>query len=119
MIVEWAQGSLLVTLVLVALASLVLGMGLPVTASYIVLATLAPLIFDLISQSQLLEALQAGDLPSNVAATIGLFGGDPVIALQEMPLEMKQPHSSRNDRTRTLNWNAVECTSHNFLAISG
>ena len=91
MIVEWAQGSLLVTLVLVALASLVLGMGLPVTASYIVLATLsAPLIFDLISQSQLLEALQAGDLPSNVVATIGLFGGDPVIALQEMPLEMKQ-----------------------------
>ena len=91
MIVEWAQGSLLITLVLVALASLVLGMGLPVTASYIVLATLsAPLIFDLISQSQLLEALQAGDLPSNVAATIGLFGGDPAIALQEMPLEMKQ-----------------------------
>ena len=91
MIVEWAQGSLLVTLILVALASLVLGMGLPVTASYIVLATLsAPLIFDLISQSQLLEALQAEDLPSNVAATIGLFGGDPVVALQEMPLEMKQ-----------------------------
>lgn len=91
MIVEWAQGSLLITLVLVALASLVLGMGLPVTASYIVLATLsAPLIFDLITQSQLLVALQAGDLPSNVAATLGLFGGDPLIALQEMPLEMKQ-----------------------------
>ncbi|MBT6056607.1 MAG: TRAP transporter fused permease subunit [Gammaproteobacteria bacterium] len=91
MIVEWAQGSLFITLILVALASLVLGMGLPVTASYIVLATLsAPLIFDLISQSQLLVALQAGDLPSNVAATIGLFGGDPLTALQEMPLEMKQ-----------------------------
>tara|TARA_B100001996_G_scaffold378921_1_gene363829 strand:+ start:2600 stop:4615 length:2016 start_codon:yes stop_codon:yes gene_type:complete len=91
MIVEWAQGSLFITLILVALASLVLGMGLPVTASYIVLATLsAPLIFDLISQAQLLEALQAGNLPSNVSATIGLFGGDPVVALQEMPLEMKQ-----------------------------
>jgi TRAP transporter 4TM/12TM fusion protein len=91
MIVEWAQGSLLITLVLVALASLVLGMGLPVTASYIVLATLsAPLIFDLISQSQLLSALQSGDLPGNVAATIGLFGGDPAVALQEMPMEMKQ-----------------------------
>lgn len=91
MIVEWAQGSLFITLILVALASLVLGMGLPVTASYIVLATLsAPLIFDLISQSQLLIALQAGDLPSNVVATLGLFGGDPVVALQEMPLEMKQ-----------------------------
>ena len=91
MIVEWAQGSLLITLILVALASLVLGMGLPVTASYIVLATLsAPLIFDLISQSQLLIALQAGDLPSNVVATLSLFGGDPLLALQEMPLEMKQ-----------------------------
>ena len=91
MIADWAQGSLLITLALVALASLVLGMGLPVTASYIVLATLsAPLIFDLISQSQLLEALQTADIPSNVAATIGLFGGDAAVALQEMPLEMKQ-----------------------------
>ena len=34
-------GSLFITIVLVALASLVLGMGLPVTASYIVLAVLA------------------------------------------------------------------------------
>jgi len=91
MIVEWAQGSLFITLVLVALASLVLGMGLPVTASYIVLATLsAPMIFDLISQAELLAALQLGDLPSNVQATLGLFGGDPVVALQEMPLEMKR-----------------------------
>jgi TRAP-type uncharacterized transport system fused permease subunit len=81
----------LITLALVALASLVLGMGLPVTASYIVLATLsAPLIFDLLSHTQLLEALQSQDLPSSVKATIGLFGGDPVIALQEMPLEMKR-----------------------------
>jgi TRAP-type uncharacterized transport system fused permease subunit len=91
MIVEWAQGSLLITLVLVALASLVLGMGLPVTASYIVLATLsAPLLYDLISQAQLLSALQAPDLPANVKATLSLFGGDPAVALKEMPLEMKQ-----------------------------
>ena len=34
-------GSLLITILLVALASLILGMGLPVTASYIVLAVLA------------------------------------------------------------------------------
>jgi TRAP transporter 4TM/12TM fusion protein len=34
-------GSLLITIVLIALASLILGMGLPVTASYIVLAVLA------------------------------------------------------------------------------
>ncbi len=95
MIVEWAQGSLLVTLVLVALASLVLGMGLPVTASYIVLATLsAPLIFDLISQTALLDSIQlatdSGNLPQNVAAALGLFEGSTAQALQEMPLAMKQ-----------------------------
>lgn len=91
MIVEWAQGSLLISLVLVALASLILGMGLPVTASYIVLATLAaPILFDLITQDQMMAALQATDLPASVTATINLFGGDPLVALREMPLEMRQ-----------------------------
>jgi len=91
MIVEWAGGSLLVTLILVALASLILGMGLPVTASYIVLATLAaPALYDLISHSVMLEAMQATDLPANVRAVIDLFGGDPLRALAEMPAEMRQ-----------------------------
>ena len=91
MIVEWAQGSLLLTLLLVALASLILGMGLPVTASYIVLATLAaPALFDLISQNAMLSALQAPDLPSNVRAVLDLFGGDPMRAFREMPPEMRQ-----------------------------
>ena len=91
MIVDWAGGSLLLTLVLVALASLILGMGLPVTASYIVLATLAaPALYDLISQTVMLEALSANDLPSNVRAVVDLFGGDPVRALTEMPAEMRQ-----------------------------
>ncbi|MEY3667861.1 MAG: hypothetical protein RL572_1401 [Pseudomonadota bacterium] len=91
MIVEWAQGSLLITLVLVALASLILGMGLPVTAAYIVLATLsAPMLFDLIAQESLLLALQAPDLPTSVRATLDLFGGDPAVALAQMPIEMRQ-----------------------------
>jgi TRAP transporter 4TM/12TM fusion protein len=91
MIVEWAQGSLFITLVLIALASLVLGMGLPVTAAYIVLATLsAPILYDLIAQEQMLLALSAADLPASVVATLNLFGGDPVVALQQMPLEMRQ-----------------------------
>ena len=91
MIVDWAGGSLMLTLVLVALASLILGMGLPVTASYIVLATLAaPALYDLITQSVMLEALSAGDLPSNVRAVVDLFGGDPLRALTEMPAEMRQ-----------------------------
>jgi len=91
MIVEWAQGSLLLTLVFVALASLILGMGLPVTASYIVLATLAaPALFDLISQNAMLEALQGANLPSSVQAVVDLFDGDPERAFQEMPPEMRQ-----------------------------
>jgi TRAP-type uncharacterized transport system fused permease subunit len=81
----------MLTLVLVALASLILGMGLPVTASYIVLATLAaPALYDLISQSVMLEALSASNLPSNVQAVVDLFGGDPMRALTEMPAEMRQ-----------------------------
>lgn len=91
MIVDWAGGSMLLTLVLVAIASLVLGMGLPVTASYIVLATLAaPALYDLLSQAVLLESLSGPDLPSNVQAVIDLFGGDPARALAEMPAEMRQ-----------------------------
>ena len=91
MIVDWAGGSLLLTLALIALASLILGMGLPVTASYIVLATLAaPALYDLISQSAMLEALQDPNLPSNVRAVVDLFGGDPLRALSEMPAEMRQ-----------------------------
>ena len=91
MIVDWAGGSLLLTLLLVALASLILGMGLPVTASYIVLATLAaPALYDLISQSVMLDALRGPDLPANVLAVVELFGGDTVRALSEMPAEMRQ-----------------------------
>lgn len=93
MIVDWANGNLLISLILVALASLILGMGLPVTASYIVLATLAaPILFDLITQDQLLEAIQAsaGSLPANVQATLDLFEGSTATALREMPLDMKQ-----------------------------
>lgn len=91
MIVDWAGGNLLIALALVAIASLVLGMGLPVTASYIVLATLsAPILFDLIAQDQMLAALRSPNLPSSVTTTIELFGGNPLVALREMPLEMRQ-----------------------------
>jgi TRAP-type uncharacterized transport system fused permease subunit len=63
MINAWAGGNLLVALILIALASLVLGMGLPVTASYVVLATLsAPALADLIAQSSLIDAVASGQL---------------------------------------------------------
>jgi TRAP-type uncharacterized transport system fused permease subunit len=91
MIVEWANGNLLATLALIAFASLILGMGLPVTAAYVVLAALsAPMLFDLISRDAMLSVMQAANLPGSVQATIDLFGGDPAVAIREMPLEMKQ-----------------------------
>ncbi len=79
MITDWAGGSLMITLVLVALASLILGMGLPVTAAYIVLATLsAPAIYNLIAQSQLLDLLTTGQLPQQAQAIFMLAAPDKV-----------------------------------------
>jgi TRAP transporter 4TM/12TM fusion protein len=74
MIQEWAGGNLLIALVLVALASLVLGMGLPVTAAYIVLATLsAPALYNLIADAQLVELIAGGAaLPEATTAMLML-----------------------------------------------
>ena len=61
MIAQWSQGSLLVALTLIALASLVLGMGLPVTAAYIVLAILsAPALSGMLADSIVVKQLIAG-----------------------------------------------------------
>lgn len=63
MIASWAGGNIMIALVLVALASLILGMGLPVTASYIVLATLsAPALSGMIADRFVIDALVAGTL---------------------------------------------------------
>ncbi len=76
MIAEWSGGSLLIAFVLLALASLVLGMGLPVTAAYVVLATLsAPALRDLIVYNQILEMIADGTLPE--AARISFMLVDP------------------------------------------
>lgn len=70
MILTWADGSLLLTLSLIALASLVLGLGLPVTAAYVVLAPLAaPALANLILDQQLIAAISNGTL-SESARTI-------------------------------------------------
>ncbi len=82
MITNWAGGSLLITVLLVALASLVLGMGLPVTAAYIVLATLsAPAIAELITQGQLIQTIADGVVPDAARATLMLVAGDQAGAL--------------------------------------
>jgi TRAP transporter 4TM/12TM fusion protein len=87
MINDWAGGSLLLTIVLVALVSLVLGMGLPVTASYVVLATLsAPALYLLIAQGQLVDLIAAGTLPDAAKAIFMLTAPESVTSLgQPMP----------------------------------
>jgi len=87
MITDWAGGSLLLTIFLVALASLILGMGLPVTAAYIVLATLsAPAIYNLIAQSQLVEMMVNGNLPEQAKAIFMLAAPDR-FSLLDAPMD--------------------------------
>ncbi|MDP2620499.1 MAG: TRAP transporter fused permease subunit [Hyphomicrobiales bacterium] len=88
MIVSWAQGNLLITIVLVALASLVLGMGLPVTAAYIVLATLsAPALYELITRNELIVAISDGQVPEMARAVIGLVAPDRIAAIG-LPMDL-------------------------------
>ncbi|MEO1601008.1 MAG: TRAP transporter fused permease subunit [Pseudomonadota bacterium] len=61
MIAQWSQGSLALAILLIAIASLVLGMGLPVTAAYIILAILtAPALAGLMADGIIVEQLVAG-----------------------------------------------------------
>ncbi len=84
MIAQWSGGSLLIAMVLIALASLILGMGLPVTASYIVLASLsAPVLFELISQNHLAATIAAGSLPQEAQAIFLLVAPEQVGALSQ------------------------------------
>ena len=82
MISAWADGNLLVAIVLIALASLVLGMGLPVTAAYIVLGTLsAPALYQLILQSQLVDIIATGAVPETAKAIFMLAAPESIAAL--------------------------------------
>ncbi|WP_299181753.1 TRAP transporter fused permease subunit [uncultured Neptuniibacter sp.] len=86
MVTEWAGGSLFITLVLVALASLILGMGLPVTAAYIVLATLsAPALYNLMAESRLLDLMISGTLPE-AARTIFMLVDMEKVSLLSAPM---------------------------------
>ena len=82
MISSWSGGSLLIAFVLVGLASLILGMGLPVTAAYIVLGTLsAPALYQLILQSQIIDLLVAGAVPDAAKAIFMIAVPDKLAAL--------------------------------------
>ncbi|MCG8640964.1 MAG: TRAP transporter fused permease subunit [Desulfobacterales bacterium] len=69
MINNWAGDSLMIAFILIALASLILGMGLPVTASYIVLGTLsAPALYNLIVDDQIIRVMMDGGFPESARA---------------------------------------------------
>lgn len=73
MIAQWSQGSLLIALTLVAIASLVLGMGLPVTAAYIVLSILsAPALAGMLADGQIAQLLVQGVSDPAVAGVMML-----------------------------------------------
>jgi len=65
LIMEWSGDSLFIAIVLIAIASLVLGMGLPVTASYVVLSVLsAPALVGLMLSPEMAALVNAGlDIP--------------------------------------------------------
>ncbi|MBE0492506.1 MAG: TRAP transporter fused permease subunit [Sulfurospirillum sp.] len=61
LIMEWSDNQLIIALILVAIASLILGMGLPVTASYVVLAVLcAPALVGLMLSPQMAALVNMG-----------------------------------------------------------
>ncbi len=103
MINQWAGDSLMIAFVLIALASLILGMGLPVTASYIVLGTLsAPALYNLIVDGQILGLMVDGNFPDHAKALFMLIKPDAMDLLSspmtetgarelmaQLPLELK------------------------------
>ena len=88
MIESWAAGNMLIAILLVAIASLVLGMGLPVTAAYIVLATLsAPALAGMIGDASVASALAAGSLDPAASAILMLSAPEVAAGLgAPMPL---------------------------------
>ncbi len=80
MVAQWSQGSLLLALALIAAASLVLGMGLPVTAAYIVLSILsAPALAGMLADTIIVQQLVAGVSDPSVAASF-LLVDSPLVA---------------------------------------
>lgn len=102
MIAQWSGGSLVLAILLIALASLVLGMGLPVTAAYIILAILtAPALAGILADSIIIEQLMQGitdpaqsamfllvDSPYAAKVATGMLREEAVALMAAMPFEL-------------------------------
>ena len=82
MILTWSGGNLVLTLLFVALASLILGLGLPVTAAYVVLAPLAaPALADLMLDTKLIDVFVAGTVSDSGRTVLSVLVPDQAPAL--------------------------------------
>ncbi|MCF6320323.1 MAG: TRAP transporter fused permease subunit [Rhizobiaceae bacterium] len=102
MIAQWSQGSIVLAIVLIALVSLVLGMGLPVTAAYIILAILtAPALAGILADTIIIEQLVVGitdpvkvamfslvDSPHVAKLAAGMAREDAIALMAAMPFEL-------------------------------
>jgi len=102
MIAQWSQGSIVVAILLIGLASLVLGMGLPVTAAYIILAILtAPALAGILADTIIIEKLVQGitdpvqaamftlvDSPHVAKLAMGMAREDAIALMAAMPFEL-------------------------------
>jgi TRAP transporter 4TM/12TM fusion protein len=88
MISRWAGGSLLITILWVSLAAIILGMGLPTTAAYIVLGTLsAPALYNLITHAEAVQLIASGHVVDTVKAVLMLVAPDQAAMLgHPMPI---------------------------------
>lgn len=102
MIAQWSAGSLVLAILLIGLASLVLGMGLPVTAAYIILAILtAPALAGILADSIIIDQLVQGiadpaksamfmlvDSPHVAKVAGGMMREEAVALMAAMPFEL-------------------------------
>ena len=84
MIAQWSQGSIVIAILLIGLASLVLGMGLPVTAAYIILAILsAPALAGILADGVIVEQLIQGIADPSKSAFFALVDSPHVAKIAE------------------------------------
>ena len=102
MIAQWSQGSIVIAILLIGLASLVLGMGLPVTAAYIILAILsAPALAGILADGIIVEKLMQGlsdpshsamfmlvDSPHIAKVATGMTKVEAMALMSAMPFEI-------------------------------
>lgn len=122
MITNWSGSNMLLAILLIGLASLVLGMGLPVTAAYIVLGTLsAPALYNLIADTQLTELIAAGMLSDEAKTIMMLVVPDQLTALNgPMPIEQARAMVAAIpvDLATTIRERAIEPSSLMFCLLS-